>query len=552
MAESRMHESRPISGPSMEIGWPQRQTLLNRSLLAAAFALAALGVAASLSQPNVRFEPAQLPAIALIAGSIWMLLAYIFSRLHQASVSGWMVVLFSLVWLGGGVYLLPGYALALLPAALLPVGFAALLLGRASMLLTAVLTAVTVITMASSVLPPSPVTVTLPITPTLLAVIVVSLSSVLLALVLLPLRGANVALNGLVAQRDQAQLKLAEERRVIEQERDAALNLATRQQQHLDALIDQLHDGAISFDDQGRVVRANAVARQIMADLDRATNPSLAQIETALTTFDRAIARAELVALPAYGLNPEEAVTHLLIDRREQVRLARLRGELLGMLTDDMRNPLTSMVTALDLTLGQNNLPEEVDRVLLGARQSGQRLLELVTMLLEISQIEQGPAMLRRTNTALARVIEAGIAQMSPLAQRGAVTVSVEHAGDSAIDVDAERVQRAFCYLLEQALRNSPPYSIVQVRTRRVEGQLVVQISDQGPGRTSQQSEQILRQGQDERGGSSLGLIYSKLVIEVHGGRVWAESNGGQGSTYSFSLPTERQDVLEQSGGLGA
>jgi len=535
----------------MEIDWPRHRTRLNRSLLAVALALATLGVAASLSQPNFRFELAQLPAIALIAGSIWMLMAYAFSRLHRAALSGWMVVLFSLAWLGLGVYLLPTYTLALIPAALLSVGLAALLLGRVSMLLAALLAAGTVIILTSGLVPPAPATPTLPITPTMLAVVVVSLSSVLLALVLLPLRGTNVALTNLLAQRDQAQFKLTEERRVIEQERDTALNLNARQRQHLETLVDQIHDGAISIDGQGRIVRANAVARQIMADVERTAEPSLAQIETSLASLDRNLSHAELVPLPEYGLNPEETWTHLLIDRREQARLARLRGELLGMLTDDMRNPLTSMVTALDLTLGQNNLPEEVDRVLLGARQSGQRLLELVTMLLEISQIEQGPSTLRRTNTALARVIEAGIAQMSPLAQRGAVTVSVEHAGDSAIDVDAERVQRAFCYLLELALRNSPPYSIVQVRTRRAEGQLIVQISDQGPGRASQQSEQILRQGQDERGGSSLGLIYSKLVVEVHGGRVWAESNGGQGSTYSFSLPVERQELLDSKTGDG-
>ncbi|MBC8163364.1 MAG: hypothetical protein H7Z42_19315, partial [Roseiflexaceae bacterium] len=310
----------------------------------------------------------------------------------------------------------------------------------------------------------------------------------------------------------------------------------------LDVLVALILVGVVCIDIFVDVVRANGVARQILGEVGLNGQLSLSQLETALVPSDRTLAAVELVALPTFDLATEHSYSHLLIDQREQARLARLRGELLALLTDDMRNPLTSMVTALDLTLGQQHLPDDVDRVLLGARQSGQRLLELVTMLLDISQLEQRSAPLRRTTVALSRVIEAGIAQISPLAQQGAVTVSVEHAGDSMIDLDADRVQRAFCYLLEQALRNSPPYSIVQIRMRRADGQLIVQISDQGAGRTLPQGEQALRQ--DERGIASLGLAYSRLVIEAHGGRVWAENNDGQGSISSFALPVSQQELL--------
>ena len=87
---------------------------------------------------------------------------------------------------------------------------------------------------------------------------------------------------------------------------------------------------------------------------------------------------------------------------------------------------------------------------------------------------------------------------------------------------------------------------MVQVRTRRAEAELIVQISDQGPGRSAQLNEHILRQGGDERNASSLGLIYSKLVIEAHGGRIWAENNGTQGSSYSFALPLDQQELISE------
>ena len=109
--------------------------------------------------------------------------------------------------------------------------------------------------------------------------------------------------------------------------------------------------------------------------------------------------------------------------------------------------------------------------------------------------------------------------------------------------IDAERMRRAYVHLLEHALRQSPPYSTVQVRTECQSETLVVRISDQGPGLTPQQRDSLFEQRAtaDERNAPALGLAFSKLVIETHGGRVLVESSGSQGSTYAFTLPIERR-----------
>jgi signal transduction histidine kinase len=213
----------------------------------------------------------------------------------------------------------------------------------------------------------------------------------------------------------------------------------------------------------------------------------------------------------------------------------------MNLLADEMRNPLTSMVTALEMTLGQN-LPDGADRVLVGARRSGQRLLDLVTTMIEIDQIERSPDTLQRSVASIRPALEAGIAQSAPLAQQGAVTVVVEYSGDGLVLMDAERLRRAFVYLLENALRHSPPYSTVQVRIERQNGSLVVRISDQGAGLAPEQRESLFDQRApvDGRNAPSLGLAFSKLVIETHGGRVWVESAESQGTTYVFTLPVEK------------
>ncbi len=261
----------------------------------------------------------------------------------------------------------------------------------------------------------------------------------------------------------------------------------------------------------------------------------------ALTSSSAASEHVSIAAINDPAPEGVESYTHLLLDKREQARFARLRSELLGLLAGEMRNPLTSMVTALEMTLGQN-LPEGADRVLVGARRSGQRLLDLVTTMLEIDQIERSPESLQRAVVPLRPILEAGIAQTAPLAQQGAVTVVVEYSGDGLVLADAERLRRAFVYLLETALRHSPPYSTVQVRIERPNGSLVVRISDQGAGFTAEQRTAFFdqRTAADTRSVSPLGLAFSKLMIETHAGRIWVESAESQGTTYAFTLPVAK------------
>ncbi len=544
-----MNETRPLISPTMDIDWSRRSKSLNRCLLFAAVLLASFGIVSLLTQADAQLRAWFSSSTVFVAGAIWLLAAYLFSRWHRFLVSGWMLVLFALAAIGLLLYSIPNYTISLLPAAVLPVALALLLLNRRSVVVVTALT-VALLLVTGLVMPVgAPVVAALPITPIELAVGVSAASTALLALILLPLRSAYIVLMNQLKERDATHERVMLERQVIERDRDAALQLAAKHRQLLDVLVQHIQDGVLSVNEHGQVVRANMIGRELWAAVGAGdiTGQSLTQVQSALGS-DGEAQQADLVALSSSGLAPEEAYTHVLVDRRERARLARLRGELLGLLTEEMRNPLTSMVTALDLTLGQSHLPEDVDRVLLGARQSGHRLLELVTTLLEISQIEQNPKILRRSSSALARVLEAGIYQMGPLAQRGAVTVTIEHAGDSTVSIDSDRIQRAFTYILEQAIRRSPPYSTVQVRTERQEGQVIVLVADQGPGLSAQQRDMMFRQRvlADERGAPALGLNLSKLVIEAHDGRVWVESNGSQGNTYGFALPAELPELVEK------
>ena len=158
--------------------------------------------------------------------------------------------------------------------------------------------------------------------------------------------------------------------------------------------------------------------------------------------------------------------------------------------------------------------------------------------------VEQNPSALRCAPVQLRPILDAGIAQTTALQHQGAVTVVVEYSGDGVVLIDSDRIRRAFVHLLEHALRQSPPYSTVQVRTEAQSDAVVVRISDQGPGLTPQQREVLFEQRAttDERRSPALGLAFSKLVIETHGGRVVVESSGSHGTVYAFTLPIGRRD----------
>ncbi len=541
-----MQESRPLVGSARDIIRLRRSRLLNACLLVISLimgASAGTSVVVQLGRGGLNLS---IPgAVLLLVGAAWLIVAYVLSRRRRIRLAGAMVVALVITVLALAVYLLPGYAAPLLPFAALPVVLAALLVGRRSIYFTAALTILALL--GALVLVPvwPPPRLGFAVSPPTLALSLglAGLAVLLLALTLAPLRGEIARLFSQLQRSEQVQVRAEQSQRAAERARDEALARLAWQQRHTDLILQQISDGAVAVDGTGKVVRANAAARALWASVaggDLLERP-FDQVRAALSGSSAATEHVVIVELDAEAPDGVAGYTHILLDRREQAQLARLRGELLGLLASEMRNPLTSMITALEMTLGQP-LPEGADRVLVGARRSGQRLLELVTTLLEIDQIERSPEALQRTAASLRPVLEAGIAQTAPLAQQGAVTMVVEYSGDGVVLMDTDRMRRAFVYLLENALRHSPPYSTVQVRIERQNGSLVVRISDQGAGLTAPERETLFDQRAipDGRNTPPLGLAFSKLVIETHGGRVWVESNESQGTTYAFTLLLEK------------
>lgn len=536
-----MSELRPLAMSALDQEWLRRSGALWRCLfvdllLFCGLAAVCLGLPPGLAEP---LRPLEIGVLA--GGLVWLLAAGALVYRGRVVSAGVLIVGLALAALALLAYLLPPYAPALLPLAALPTALAALLLGRRGIYASALLTALGLwLALAGAArFPPPPLRTALP-PPGGPALALAGLALALLALTLDPLREMAGALLALVRQREAQIARFSAQLRSAERTRAAEQAQRSIQEQQRDTLVQHLSDGIVVVDALGVIAGANPTARALWAVLsdDDLVGQPVERLRGLLEGGGAAARYMELTPLPSIDITG--AAYHLLRDRREQARYARLRGELMDLLTDEMRNPLTSVLTALDLVLGQQDLPEDLDRVLIGARHSATRLLDLVTTLLEINQLEQNPGLLRRTPTSLTRVLEASIAQMAPLAQQGAVTVTVEYGGDSTLALDSERMQRACAYLLEHALRRSPPYSTTQIRTARRNGAVEVRVSDQGPSVPPEQRAPLAQQraASVERSSPALSLAFSRLVIEAHGGRMWLEGSEGQGNTFVVALPS--------------
>jgi signal transduction histidine kinase len=495
-----------------------------------AYLLIVLALAASTFMPRlITGSFAATTGEMAVGGAVVALLAIIYGlrRVDRLNLAGGLLVGMALAALGGSIYLFPAYQQVLLPAAALPVALAALLLSFQAVYVVALLAGTTAIVawwLALGMPLPLPLDAALPVIGTLVVV-------TLLALIVAPLR-RSLNLTRRLAQHADANIRSARQQiAALEAQRADDEAIRRRERQHQQAVLDRIGDGVVFSDDMGNVSYANATARELWVATvgGELVGRPVAAVAAALRSASEQQVAAQPIEMLAVSQDADRP-TYVLLDRRERARLARLRGELLELLAEEMRDPLTSMLTALEMTLGQS-LPDGADRVLVGARRNGQQLLDLIVTLLDINQMEESHDVLRRSPLSLRNVIEGGIAQTAPLAQKSSVHVVVEYGGDALLALDKDRLRRAFVNLLDIALRRSPPYSTVQVQTQRQAGTIVVRVSDQGAGLPV------------EKGVPTLGFTFSRLVVEAHGGKLWQEDgHNNQGSVFAFSLPLEKAE----------
>jgi len=243
------------------------------------------------------------------------------------------------------------------------------------------------------------------------------------------------------------------------------------------------------------------------------------------------------------------ALTSDISDRKA---IERMKDEFIAVVSHELRTPLTSLHSALKiLATGRlGTLSIDGQQMLEIADDNTERLLRLVSNVLDLQRIEAGEVkMEKQACNASALMIQAA-ETMQPMAQQHGVVLAVKPI-DIQILVDSDYIVQALTNLLSNAIKFSSSEHTVwltveshQHQTDRKVKEVIFRIRDQGQGIPSDKLESIFERfhqvdSSDSRrkGGTGLGLAICRKIIEQHEGRIWAESILGEGSTFSFTLP---------------
>jgi signal transduction histidine kinase len=216
----------------------------------------------------------------------------------------------------------------------------------------------------------------------------------------------------------------------------------------------------------------------------------------------------------------------------------------------EVRTPLTSIKGSLEL-LGDerfHRLPPPQKELLAICQANTERLISLINDILDFSKLESSRLSLNFEQMDVERVLVEAVENIRNLAAMKGVDLVV-HVDPSAGSVEADpmRVGQVATNLIGNAIKFSPEKARIEIFAAGDSGAVTVSVKDYGRGiaqrdlsRLFQRFAQLDSSTTRKAGGTGLGLVISKGIVEQHGGKIWVESALGKGSTFSFSLPRLR------------
>jgi PAS domain S-box-containing protein len=285
---------------------------------------------------------------------------------------------------------------------------------------------------------------------------------------------------------------------------------------------------------------------ELMQQLADQISIALAQAQLLSQLEDRVEARTAELQQANHSLHQE-------IDDRIQAEAALRQSqeqmqELISLVSHELRTPLTSLHSALRiLTTGQlGSLTSDGQQMLAMADDITGRLIRLVNHVLDLQRIESGNIAMEKETCNAAHLVTQAVEAMQLMARQHNIRL-VTRLSPIQIWADPDYILQALTNLLSNAIKFSPPGETVYLTVEQLDTEVRFQVCDQGQGIPAHKLESIFERFQQvdssdsrRKGGTGLGLTICRRIIEQHGGRIWAESTPGKGSTFWFTLPALR------------
>ena len=226
---------------------------------------------------------------------------------------------------------------------------------------------------------------------------------------------------------------------------------------------------------------------------------------------------------------------------------SRHKSEFLSRMSHELRTPLNAIIGFSDLLSERiaGDLTAKQEEFLRDIRNSGMHLLTLINDILDISKIEAGRMELHFTDTDLTEVLADALTTLQPLsAQKRLDVSSTLDPGVATVRADRVRLRQILYNLLSNAAKFTPQGGRIRVEAHRINNELELAVVDTGPGIPAEEQGKLFQEFSQLQGGqqfghtgTGLGLALVKRLVELHGGRVWVESEVGKGSRFLIRLP---------------
>lgn len=227
--------------------------------------------------------------------------------------------------------------------------------------------------------------------------------------------------------------------------------------------------------------------------------------------------------------------------------LDKMKSDFFSTMAHELRNPLSTIKMGISLLVEGTQEPktEGQKELLILLEGETNRLIRLVNSLLDLSKMEAGMMTYHLEQQDLVPLIDQAIKEIGPLVEAKKINLETKiMEGLPIIKIDSERVLQALRNIIGNAVKFTPDGGRVGVLARPIEKGVEVSVEDTGPGISTEnlptifeKFQQVNNKGPYQSKGTGLGLAIAKQIVTHHGGKIWAESNPGQGSTFIFVLP---------------
>ena len=270
------------------------------------------------------------------------------------------------------------------------------------------------------------------------------------------------------------------------------------------------------------------------------------QIALATTFADQAVIAIENVRL----------FDEIQDKSRQLEEASKHKSQFLANMSHELRTPLNAILGYTELIADgvYGDTPEKVQATIKRVMTNGRHLLGLINDVLDLSKIEAGQLMLSLTDYSMKDVVHNVYGAVEPLAAGKKLTFKAEIAPDMAAGHgDERRLTQVLLNLVGNAIKFTDEGEVV-IKASQNNGAFSVAVCDTGPGISEDDQKKLFQEFQQadssttkKNGGTGLGLAISKKIIEMHGGRIWLESQVGKGSTFAFTVPTRSEQAKRQA-----